>query len=138
MDNIADPPKAKRDVWLAVKRGLRMRCPNCGKGKVLAGYLKPAEACAACGESFADIRADDGPAWATILLVGHVISPFFFLFATPDPDQSFVPFLIVAGIMVAMTLFLLPRMKGLFISLIWSNRAGEPTPEEIEASERAY
>jgi uncharacterized protein (DUF983 family) len=138
MSNSAHPPSAKRDVWLSVKRGLMLRCPNCGKGKVLAGYLKPAAACGACGESFAEIRADDGPAWATILLVGHLTSPFFFLFATPDAATSFTPFLIVAGAMMAMTLTLLPRMKGLFIGLIWANRAGDPAPGDLETSEQLY
>lgn len=138
MNDIADLPLAKRDIWLSVKRGLTLRCPNCGKGKVLAGYLKPAQACDRCGESFSEIRADDGPAWATILLVGHLTSPFFFLFATPDAAASFTPFLLVASGMVAMTLALLPRMKGLFIGLIWANRAGEPAPTERAASEQLY
>jgi uncharacterized protein (DUF983 family) len=124
--------KPKRDAWTAVKRGLALRCPNCGKGRILAGYLKQAETCSACGERLGDIAADDGPAWATILLVGHLSSPMFFLFATPDPDASLVPFLILASAMMAMTLALLPRMKGLFISLIWANRAGEASTETAD------
>lgn len=118
-----------RNPWLAAKRGLAMRCPNCGQGKVLAGYLKQAPACSHCDEPTGQIAADDGPAWATILLVGHLTSPFFFVFATRDADSAFVPFLVLASIMMAMTLALLPRMKGLFIALIWANRAGE-TPLE--------
>lgn len=105
-----------------------MKCPRCGKGKVLAGYLKQAEACTNCGERTGDIAADDGPAWATILLVGHLVSPLFVLFASRDP--SIWAFVFVAGLMVVMTLALLPRMKGMFIGLIWANRAGELQPEQ--------
>lgn len=119
----------RRDAWLAVKRGLRLRCPACGEGRVLSGYLKPAERCGHCGEDFSEIRADDGPAWATILLVGHLVSPMFFVFATQDTNLGFIAFLAIAALVVGLTLALLPRMKGLFVALIWASRAGEATPE---------
>ncbi|HOY78681.1 MAG TPA: DUF983 domain-containing protein [Hyphomonadaceae bacterium] len=118
----------KRDTWLAVRRGLRLTCPACGKGRIMAGYLRQAEGCSNCGERTGDIRADDGPAWATILLVGHLVSPFFFVFANRDANAVFVPFLFVAGIVIGATLLILPRMKGLFVGLIWASRAGEVEP----------
>ena len=121
-------PEHKRDVWLAVRRGLRLNCPACGKGRIMAGYLRQAEGCSNCGERTGDIRADDGPAWATILIVGHLVSPFFFLFANRDSSAVFVPFLVIAGLVIGATLLILPRMKGLFVGLIWASRAGEVEP----------
>lgn len=118
-----------RDTWLAVRRGLRLRCPACGKGRLLSGFLRPAEHCTACGEATGEIRPDDGPAWATILLVGHLVSPAFFVFATQDAQTSLIAFLVIAAMVVTMTLLLLPRMKGLFVGLIWASRAGETAPE---------
>lgn len=118
-----------RGTWQAVRRGLRLRCPACGEGKLLSGLLRPAEACTACGERTGDIRADDGPAWATILLVGHLISPMFFVFASRDTTANMIAFLVLAGLVIGLTLALLPRMKGLFVALIWASRAGEATPE---------
>lgn len=118
----------KRDTWLAVRRGLKLHCPACGKGRIMAGYLRQAEGCLHCGERTGDIRADDGPAWATILLVGHFISPFFFLFANPDGKAVWLPFLVIATAVIVLTLLLLPRMKGLFVGLIWASRAGEAEP----------
>ena len=117
-----------RDMWLAVRRGLRLRCPSCGKGKLLSGYLKPAETCSSCGEKIGELRADDGPAWATILLVGHLVSPAFFVFATTDAETSLRAFLFIAAGVIAATLAILPRMKGLFVGLIWASRAGEVKP----------
>lgn len=121
-------PEQKRDTWLAVKRGLRLTCPACGKGRIMAGYLRQAEGCSNCGERTGDIRADDGPAWATTLIVGHLISPFFFVFANRDSSAVFVPFLVIAAIVIGATLLILPRMKGLFVGLIWASRAGETGP----------
>lgn len=126
MTHVTDLPR--RDTWLAVRRGLRLRCPSCGKGKLLAGYLRPADRCASCEEDFSQIRADDGPAWATILLVGHLVSPAFFVFATSDAETGFRAFLFIAAGVIAATLLILPRMKGLFVGLIWASRAGEVKP----------
>jgi uncharacterized protein (DUF983 family) len=121
-------PEGKRDTWLAVKRGLRLCCPACGRGRIMSGYLRQAEGCQNCGERTGDIRADDGPAWATILLVGHLVAPVFFVFAQRNETAPLLPFFIVASLVVGLTLALLPRMKGLFVGLIWASRAGEVGP----------
>ncbi len=132
MTNAVDAARpAKRDVWLAIRRGLALRCPACGKGRLLKGYLTPAEACTECGERTGDIRADDGPAWATILLVGHIVSPMFVIFATRNEAAPWLPFLVVAGMVVGLSLALLPRMKGLFIGAIWGSRAGEAVSDAL-------
>jgi uncharacterized protein (DUF983 family) len=115
-----------RNVWQAVKRGLRLTCPSCGRGRLFSGYLRQAEGCSHCGLRTGDIRADDGPAWATILLVGHLVSPAFFVFASRD--VSWVPLAVVLTLVVGMSLLLLPRMKGLFVGFIWASRAGEAEP----------
>jgi len=122
------PDLPQRNTWLAVKRGLRLRCPSCGKGRLLAGFLKPAASCSACGEPTGQLRSDDGPAWATILIVGHLVSPAFFVFATADADTASKAFFFIAAIVIGATLLLLPRMKGLFMGLIWASRAGEVEP----------
>lgn len=118
-----------RDTGLAVRRGLQLKCPACGKGRLLDGYLKPADACASCGEDFRNIRADDGPAWATILLVGHIAAPSFFLFHRPG-GASVIALALVCAMVVGLTLAILPRAKGLFMGVIWANRAGDASPAE--------
>ena len=124
-----DKPLPRRDTWLAIRRGLRLRCPACGEGKLLRGYLTPAETCTACGEPTGEVRADDAPAWATILLVGHLVSPAFFMFATQDANASLMAFILIASLVVGLSFFLLPRMKGLFMGVIWGSRAGETQAE---------
>lgn len=123
------PDAVRRDTWLSVRRGLRLRCPACGNGKLLSGYLRPAANCSACGEATGAIRADDGPAWATILLIGHLVSPMFFVFATQDAQTGLIAFFVIAALVLALTALILPRMKGLFVGLIWATHAGEVVPE---------
>src|SRR5690242_4563380 len=51
---------------LALRRGLRHRCPNCGEGRLYRAYLKVVDSCVACGHELGQYRADDGPAYFTI------------------------------------------------------------------------
>ena len=65
----------KRDVWTAMKRGLRGRCPRCGEGRLFRAFLKVADACDRCGQDFSGHRADDLPAYLVIVIVGHIVVP---------------------------------------------------------------
>ena len=125
---VAEAPCARPDRWMAVRRGLRLRCPLCGRGALFQSYLKLSDHCANCGEVLGDIRADDGPAWATILVVGHVMVPSF-LVAVRQDAPAWVIFGLLVPATVALTGFLLPRLKGVFAALLWSLdlRSGSPS-----------
>ena len=47
----ADDAFAERPMWPALRRGWSRRCPNCGFGPLLRGYLKVRESCPVCGEA---------------------------------------------------------------------------------------
>ena len=46
-----------RTLWPAVFRGLRFRCPNCGRGNLFRSYLKPVDVCSECAENLGRIYA---------------------------------------------------------------------------------
>lgn len=108
-------------------RALRCRCPACGQGKLLAGYVKPIEACTVCGERFGHIRADDGPAWLTILLVGHVVVSLILIFEPNVDWPQWLSTIVWLAVAIAATLWVLPRAKCFFIGAIW--RSGAPGSE---------
>jgi uncharacterized protein (DUF983 family) len=113
---------AERPVKPAMLRGWRRRCPNCGAGPMFRGYLKVREACPVCGQELHHHRADDGPAYLTILIVGHLLAPalmFTFVKFRPEPMVMITGFTIGT---VALSLFLLPRLKGALVGLQWANR----------------
>lgn len=118
MSNSSSP----RPVGLGIKRGLKHRCPNCGEGQLFARYLKVNPECPACGHDLSQYRADDGPAYLTILLVGHlIVAPaFFFPIMWETSPWIMVPAALTA--LTAAVLILLPRIKGGFIGLLWANR----------------
>jgi len=113
---------APRPLGRSVRRGWARRCPNCGAGPILKGYLKVRPACPACGEDLHHHRADDGPAYLSILITGHVMAPALFLGFTlfrPDPLLLASVFTIAS---VAMSLYLLPRLKGMIVAIQWAKR----------------
>ncbi|WP_298802230.1 DUF983 domain-containing protein [uncultured Lentibacter sp.] len=115
-------PEAERPLKSALLRGWRRKCPHCGTGPLLKGYLKVHSDCAVCGEDFTPQRADDGPAYLTILVVGHVMIPLLhiaFVLYRPEPLALFTIFALGT---TALTLYLLPRMKGAVIGFQWARR----------------
>ncbi len=112
-----------RPVFRSILRGIRRRCPRCAQGKLLSGYLAPVVACNNCGEDFSKIRADDGPAWATILVLGHVIVPLMLVLGRDETVPVWLAISVLAVIMAIGVFLVLPRAKGMFIALIWATGA---------------
>ncbi len=88
----------------------------------MRSYLKTRDSCAVCGEELLHHRADDGPAYVTILVCGHILAPLIHLvFKTFRPDP-----LVLAGIFcfgfTILALYLLPRFKGAFVGIQWAKR----------------
>ena len=63
----------KRDVWAALKRGFRGRCPRCGQGKLFDGFLALRPRCSACGLDYSFADAGDGPAVFVMFIAGFIV-----------------------------------------------------------------
>ena len=111
--------ETKPSLMLGLKRGLAGRCPECGEGKLYRKYLKVESVCARCGHDLARYPADDGPAYFTILIVGHlVVAPLLvFPFIWQSSPMVVVPLTLIP--LLLLTLALLPRIKGAFIGAMW-------------------
>jgi uncharacterized protein (DUF983 family) len=116
------PDTTERPLGLALRRGWQCRCPNCGAGPMLRSYLKVRETCPVCGEVLSHHRADDGPAYLTILVVGHLLAPIiYFVFVKYRPEPMVLA-AIFTTLTVALALFLLPRFKGMLVAFQWAKR----------------
>ena len=120
----------EREMKPALICGWKRRCPSCTNGPMLKGYLKVRDECPVCGEAFHHHRADDGPPYLTILVVGHLMAPLMgwvYMDFRPDPLVMATGF--ITGT-VALSLYLLPRFKGAIVAFQWAKRMGgfaEPT-----------
>ena len=111
-----------RLVKPALLRGWKRKCPNCGSGPMMDGYLAVRDECAVCSQELYHQRSDDGPAYITILISGHILAPLMlviFEWYRPDPLLLAVSFILI---FITIALFLLPRVKGAFIGLQWAKR----------------
>jgi uncharacterized protein (DUF983 family) len=117
----ATPPKTEeRELKPALWKGWQRKCPNCGKGPLLKNYLTVRESCPVCQEELHHHRADDGPAYLTILIVGHVIAPLLLIVFTHWRPEPLVLFTIFAVGSVTLSLYLLPRLKGVVVGFQWA------------------
>lgn len=111
-----------RDLWSAMMRGFRGRCPECGEGGLFRSFLKTNDACAVCGLEFHHHRADDLPAYLVIVIVGHVIVPFVLAVETNYAPSYLFHALVWLPLTLGMSLGLLQPVKGSIVGLQWAFR----------------
>lgn len=109
-----------RPMGQSLWRGWRRKCPCCGEGRLLHSYLKVNDHCDVCGQEFHHHRADDGPAYLTILIVGKIMVPLMFVVYQAWRPEPLILFTIFAIGTVLMSLYLLPRLKGATIGFQWA------------------
>lgn len=117
----APPPSP----MLPVLRGLSHRCPNCGRGKLYARYLKQVSECSACGAPIGRIRAEDGPPWLTVLILGPFLAGLTFISARQENWPIWIKLPALGAFAILAVLMLLPRIKGAIIGLFWAMGAQE-------------
>lgn len=115
-------PAAKRDVWTAMKRGFRGRCPRCGEGKLFRAFLKVDDHCSVCGQDFTPHRADDLPAYLVIIIVGHIVVPAALWIETNFAPAVGLQLAIYLPFTFVASLLLLQPVKGAVVGLQWALR----------------
>ena len=113
---------AERSWKSALLRGLAGHCPACGKGRLFARFLKPAESCTHCGQALDGHRADDFPSYIVILLLGHIIVPLMIevniALAIPVMWQAAIWPTLALVLAIAM----IQPVKGGVIAFQWARR----------------
>ena len=122
MSHALTQPINDRSTRQAMIRGARGVCPSCGEGKLFTKFLKVTDECPNCHEEFHHHRADDGPAYLTVLLVSHLVGPLllvYYIAYRPSPMMMVTVFSIGC---IILSLLLLPRFKGAIVGLQWARR----------------
>jgi uncharacterized protein (DUF983 family) len=111
-----------RSVASAVRRGAALKCPACARGPLFRAYLKASPTCTACGEELHHHRADDAPPYFTIVIVGHIVVAGALALERALSPASWMHFVLWIPLTLALSLLMLPRIKGALIGLQWANR----------------
>ncbi len=112
-------PRSKR---LSIMRGFKTKCPACGEGDIYRAYLKVQDKCPSCGEELHHHRADDAPPYFTIFIVAHIIGAGILWTEQTYAPPTWVHWMIWLPMVLILSLWLLPRVKGALIGLQWALR----------------
>ena len=110
--------KTKEGKFKLIKRGFYRVCPICGKKPLFSSYIKLIKKCKNCKTDFTRYSTDDGPAYCTIFIVGHIVIPSILFtegLETPPPILFQLVFWPLVTIFIST--LLLPRIKGAFLAL---------------------
>lgn len=119
MSDGAASPRGNGKGGLYLMRGLCSRCPACGKGKLFRAFVKVADSCSECGEAFHHHRADDFPAYLTIVLIGHLVVPLAMYVEIAFAPDYWVHAAIWAPMVLLLSIGTLQPLKGLIVALQW-------------------
>ena len=113
---MSQPEKAS----LYLLRGLRGRCPACGEGRLFRAFTKVVDHCPHCGEALYHHRADDFPAYLTIVIVGHIVVPLTLYVELAYAPSYWVHAMIWLPVILGLALGLLQPIKGTIVAMQWS------------------
>ena len=111
-----------------IQRAFRGKCPNCGRGRLFAAYLRQVGHCPVCGERYGHIRSDNAAPWLTILIIGIVLVPIIFFTESRTNWPVWASVTLWPLVVALFAVTLLPRIKAVLVSLIWLTHA--PRSEE--------
>jgi uncharacterized protein (DUF983 family) len=115
MPSATEPVSLSQALW----RGAKMRCPNCGKGRLFGRFLKVTDHCSECGEAFSHHRADDFPAYLVIIIAGHLLVPAILIVELNFGPPLWVDCLIWLPLTFISVIALLQPTKGAIVGLQW-------------------
>lgn len=122
MTHITDIDTNDRPTGQAMKRGALGRCPCCGTGRLFSSFLKVVHECPDCNEPMHHQRADDGPAYLTVLIVSHLGAPILMASYLAWRPSAMTMMLAFGLGSIVLSLAMLPVIKGGMVGLQWARR----------------
>lgn len=109
------PATFREAAW----RGMRGHCPRCDGARLFARWLKPFDACPACAQDWTHQRADDFPAYLSILITGHIMAPIIIALVADFALGTLALVLTIVPLALVLMLGLLQPAKGAVIAAQW-------------------
>lgn len=115
-----DTDETRRDVWIAMWRGLRCRCPRCGEAWLFHHYLEQVDRCPVCGEPLAGYKVGLFLPLIVVTLVMFVIAVIMLAMELAGHGNPLVYLYVLVPASVVVLLAILPSSKGALIGLFWA------------------
>jgi uncharacterized protein (DUF983 family) len=110
--------------------GLAGRCPRCGEGRMLTGFVNVAPRCEACGLDFKFADAGDGPAVFVTLFAGFIVLGMALWTELKYEPPMWVHLVIFLPMTLVVCLGMLRPLKGVLVALQYRNRAEQGRLDE--------
>ena len=124
-----DPPR-RPHILATVWRGVRRRCPHCGRGPLFVRWITLHRRCADCGLVYLRNQGDTWFFWIVMdripLLLG-IAAIFFFGFRITNWLNGLGFFLAIAGPLVAT----MPQRQGAAVALNYLSRVYFRDPSDV-------
>lgn len=104
---------------------IKARCPNCGQGKLFAGFIQFASRCSVCGVSFGKADVGDGAAVFVMFIVGGIVVPMAFVLQFAFGWDALAILAVTCLATIALSLGLLRPIKALLFTLQFKHKAAE-------------
>ncbi len=110
------------------RTGLACRCPRCGQGRLLQGFLTLRPRCESCGLDFGFADSGDGPAVFVVFLAGAIVVACALITEVLYEPPFWLHALLWGPLILITTLTPLRPMKGLMIALQYHHKVAEDRP----------
>ncbi|MGD9027934.1 MAG: DUF983 domain-containing protein [Methyloceanibacter sp.] len=120
MSQHAGRATGERPLQQSLLRGTMLKCPACGVGSLFTRYLKVSDHCSHCGEALHHHRADDAPAYFTIIIIGHVIVSLVLTVEVAFRPPLWLHAAVWLPLTIVLALAALAPIKGFLVSLQWA------------------
>ena len=72
--------------WTALGRGVRRKCPNCGRGRVFAGWFRMRRDCAVCTLEYLRNKGDTWLYWIVMNRIPLAVGIILIAFRDPSDE----------------------------------------------------
>jgi uncharacterized protein (DUF983 family) len=124
-------PKPLHPRLNTLATGIRCRCPRCGKGPLLRGYLTIRDRCPVCDLDYGFADPADGPAFFVMSVVGVLGMAAFMAFEFMVHPPTWVHFAFTFPLLAAACLLILRPFKGWMVAEQYVHKAAPPEFESI-------
>ncbi|HLE96642.1 MAG TPA: DUF983 domain-containing protein [Candidatus Thermoplasmatota archaeon] len=123
-------------AWLAILRGIRLRCPDCGRGRIFRSLFVEHRACPACGRVWQRDAGDwTGGAEIAFLLCAAILLGLLFALHR----FAGLPAVAELGVLLAASVVVVPftyrQVKGFWLGVLFAWEGPDPKPAREWAPE---
>jgi uncharacterized protein (DUF983 family) len=114
--------------WSALKNGFGRRCPHCGVGPVLEGWLTTRDRCPACGLVY---QRNHGDTWAFWVIGDRIpIAIAIAIVYLGLGPRTWVQGAFFLGAVALLSIVTIPRRMGFVVALHYLSRLYWPDPDD--------